>query len=59
MESVQNPDDYVGPNTAMVMECRQLALDFAMVDYSHCLREANEVAHGLAQNSFSEKTSMF
>lgn len=43
----------------MVMECKQLAQDFANVAYSHCLREANEVPHELAQNPFSEITSKF
>jgi hypothetical protein len=57
VESLQNPDGYAGSNIATMMECRQLALDFANTVYSHCLREANEAAHILACNSFSNRTS--
>ena len=43
----------------MVAECKQPALDFASVEYSHCFREANEVAHRLVQKSLSDKSSIF
>jgi hypothetical protein len=59
VESVQNPDAHAGLDAVMVAECKHLALDFASVDYSHCFREANEVAHTLAQKSFSDKSSIF
>jgi hypothetical protein len=59
VESVKNPDAYVGHDVATVLEYKQLSLDFASVEYSHCPREANEVAHELAQNSFRDNTSMF
>jgi ribonuclease HI len=58
-EAVQQPDTYVGSDVAMVLECKQLAMDFASVSYTQCPREANEVAHSLAKNSFSEKSSLF
>lgn len=56
---VQNPDAYVGRDVATVLECKQLSMDFATVEYSQCLREANMVAHELAQCSFREYSSMF
>lgn len=59
VESLQNPDGYVGSNISTMMECRQLALDFANTAYSHCLREANEAAHILASSSFSNRTFSF
>lgn len=59
VEAVQQPETYVGSDVAMVLECKHLGLDFASVSYTQCPREANEVAHNLAKNSFSEKSSMF
>ena len=59
VESVQNPDAHAGLDAVMVAECKQIALDFASVEYSHCFREANEVAHTLAQKSFSDKSFIF
>ena len=56
VESVQKPDAHAGLDAVKVAE---LALDFASVDYSHCFREANEVAHTLAQKSFSDKSFIF
>nr|XP_020176446.1 uncharacterized protein LOC109762044 [Aegilops tauschii subsp. strangulata] len=58
VESVQN-QDYTGSNTATILECRELALDFANAEYSHCFREANEAAHILASHSFSNRSSSF
>ena len=50
VESVQN-HDYTGSNIATSLECRELALDFANAEYSHCFREAS--------HSFSIRSSSF
>ena len=37
VDSIQTPETYVGSDVATVLECKQLALDFASVSYTHCL----------------------
>ena len=59
MVVIQNPGEYSGENVATVMECRHLVLNFAKVEFSHCLGEANEAAHLLASNAFSNRSSLF
>ena len=53
MEAVQQGGDHVGSVVAIVLEYKELALDFAKISYAHRLREANEVADVLPRNSFS------
>jgi hypothetical protein len=41
VEAVQQPaETYVGSDVTMVLECKQLGLDFASVSYTQCSREA-------------------
>ena len=59
VESVQRIDAYLGLDVAIIMECKKLAIDFTKVCYVHGLHEANEVVGGLANNSFSTRSSSF
>lgn len=58
VEANQQGGNHVG-SLWLVLECKQLALDFAKMSYAHSLREANEVVDVLAKNSFSGKCSAF
>jgi hypothetical protein len=46
-----------GENSAIFADCVDLAVLVGGVTFKHCLREANEAAHTLARDSFSNKTS--
>uniref|UniRef100_A0A8I7B0M7 RNase H type-1 domain-containing protein n=1 Tax=Hordeum vulgare subsp. vulgare TaxID=112509 RepID=A0A8I7B0M7_HORVV len=57
MEAMQSMDDYLGADLAMVLECKQMAMDFTKIYYKHCFREANQVADSLARHSFDSQSS--
>ena len=49
----------MGPEIAIITECKQLVMDFASVSFKHYYREANQVAGELAKNSFMNRVSRF
>lgn len=57
VESIQLMDDYMGADSAIVAECKQLSIDFTKLSFKHCFREANQVADELAKQCFSSKSS--
>nr|XP_020186036.1 uncharacterized protein LOC109771748 [Aegilops tauschii subsp. strangulata] len=59
VDSMNQIYDYMGPDIAIIMECKQLMMDFASVSFKHCYREANQVADELAKNSFMNRVSGF
>ena len=48
VESVQLMDDYLYLDVAVIMKCKQFAMDFTKICFKHCFREANQVADSLA-----------
>jgi hypothetical protein len=48
VEVMQNGGNSIGPTAAIYDECTFLCHNFTHVCFSHCPREANEVAHILA-----------
>ena len=56
IESVQSSDDYLGPNAAVLAECKQLSLDVSKIPFNHCYREANQVADMLAKHSYNSRS---
>ena len=57
VDSLNQVDDYLGPEVAIITECKQLMMDFASISFRHCYREANQVADELAKNSFTTRSS--
>lgn len=49
VEGVNQADAYLGPDLPIIVECTQLAADFASTTVVHCFRKANEVANSLAK----------
>ena len=54
--SIQSSDEYLGPDAAVVAECKQLSLDFSKLTFNHCYREANQVADKLAKHSYNSRS---
>ena len=50
-------DDYLEADVAVILECKQMAMDFTKISYKHCFREANQVADSLAKSSFDSRSS--
>ena len=38
-------------------DCKQRAMEFGIISFKHCYREANQVADELAKNSFVSRSS--
>ena len=57
VDSLNQVDDYLGPEVAIITKCKQLMMDFASISFRHCYREANQVADELAKNSFTTRSS--
>ena len=57
VESVQLMDAYLGPDVALIAECKQPSMDFVNISFMHCFREASQVADEIARHSFSSINS--
>ncbi|KAE8819066.1 Bidirectional sugar transporter SWEET14 [Hordeum vulgare] len=57
VEAIQSMDEYMGADVVLVLECKQMAMDFTRICYEHCFREANKVADSLARYSFDSRSS--
>lgn len=52
-----NLEDYSGQDSAIVLEGKEMGLDFAQYEIIACLREANDVADSIAKFSLSSRSS--
>ena len=57
VDAMKGENDYAGPSVLVMMESKQLMKEFGQVNFSHCFREANEVANTIAKYAFSSSTS--
>ncbi|KAE8770875.1 Bidirectional sugar transporter SWEET14 [Hordeum vulgare] len=57
LECLKLLENYMGPHSAVMAECKQLSIDFAKLSFGHCFREANQVADELAKQRFRPRSS--
>lgn len=57
LEAISDPNTYMGIDLPIVAECSLMAMEFESISFTHCSREANMVADGLAKHSFSLRKS--
>jgi hypothetical protein len=57
VEACSGDQVWWGENSAIFADCVDFVVLVRGVTFKHCLREANEVSHTLARDSFSNKTS--
>ena len=57
VQTLNQHEDYFGPEIVMVRECHNLANESEKVSYDHCFREADEIADYLAKLCFSSRAS--
>jgi ribonuclease HI len=57
IDACSGVDEWWGDASAIFVDCMDLAAGIGKVVFKHCRREANEAAHLLARNSFTEQTS--
>ena len=48
VDAMKGENDYAGPSVLVMMEIKELMKEFGQVNFSHCFREANEVANTIA-----------
>ena len=53
LEAISDPNAYMRTDVPIVVECSLMAMEFKSISFTHCSREANMVADGLAKHSFS------
>ena len=58
VEAINQLDGYLGPEVAIIAECKNLMLDYEKISFNHCFREANMVADEIAKYSFSNRASV-
>ena len=59
VDTLNSVEEYLGPDVAIVAECKQMALEFGRISFKHCYPQANQVADELAKNSFTNRSSSF
>ena len=57
VDAMKGENDYAGSSILVMMESKQLMKEFGQLNFSHCFREANEVANTIAKYAFSSSTS--
>jgi ribonuclease HI len=57
VDACSGADEWWGDAPAIFVDCMDLAAGIGKVAFKHCQREANEVAHLLARNSFTEQNN--
>jgi hypothetical protein len=57
IQSCVGQDNWWGDSAAIYADCVDMSVSIGNVSFSHCLREANKVAHMLVRESFCNKLS--
>jgi hypothetical protein len=57
VDACTGSETWWGESAAIFADCVDRAALIDKVSFKHCLREANEVAHEIASNSFSTRNS--
>jgi hypothetical protein len=52
VDACSRVDAWWGDASVIILDCMDLAAGIRKVSFKHCGRDANEVAHFLARNSF-------
>ena len=58
IEACKGGQTWWNEEVVVYVNCINLVTEIGIVQYSHCLREANDVAHGIAKHSYENHLSL-